>query len=131
MSKNKIGRVAWMDLTIDDATTVSEFYSKVVGWDIQSFDMGDYEDYCMNDPKTGETLAGVCNAKGSNAKIPPVWMMYIGVDNLEDSLKAVTEQGGNILGDKRGDGKGGYYQMIQDPAGAYLTLWEEGQEEDK
>ncbi len=119
-----------MDLTIDNATTVSEFYNKVVGWDIQSFDMGGYEDYCMNHPETGETIAGVCNAKGVNAKMPPVWMMYVGVENLEASLKAVSAQGGNILGDKRPDGKGGYYQMIQDPAGAYLTLWEEGQNED-
>lgn len=130
MSDKKIGRVAWMDLTIDDATKVSEFYSKVVGWDIQGFDMGGYNDYCMNDPETGETLAGVCNAKGSNAGIPPVWMMYIGVEDLNSSLKTVTEQGGKILGDKRADGKGGHYQMIQDPAGAYLTLWQQGSNEE-
>lgn len=128
MDNKQIGRVAWMDLTIDDADNVSEFYSQVVGWDIQSFDMGGYNDYCMNDPKSGETLAGVCHAKGPNAGLPPVWMMYVGVENMEQSLKAVTEQGGKVLGDKRSDGKGGHYCMIQDPAGAYLTLWEKGNE---
>lgn len=128
MSDKKTGRVAWMDLTIDDATTVSKFYNKVIGWDVQGMDMGGYEDYLMNDPATGETLAGVCHAKGVNAKIPPTWMMYVGVENLDHSLEAVKAEGGKVLGDKRGDGKGGYYCLIQDPAGAYLTLWEEGEQ---
>lgn len=130
MSDKKIGRVAWMDLTIDDATSVSKFYNQVVGWDIQSFDMGGYDDYCMNDPKTGETLAGVCHAKGPNADLPKQWMMYIGVEDIDKSLATVTEQGGKVMSGKRADGKGGYFCLIQDPAGAYLTLWESGEETD-
>lgn len=128
MSNKKIGRVAWMDLTVPDATIVSGFYSKVIGWDIQGFDMGGYEDYCMNDPESGETLAGVCNAKGSNTGMPPVWLMYVGVANLDSSLAEVKNEGGKILGDKRSDGKGGHYQLVQDPAGAHLVLWQEGTE---
>lgn len=120
---NKIGRVSWMDLTIEDATTVSQFYHKVVGWDIQGFDMGGYEDYCMNDPKTGETLAGVCHAKGTNASMPAQWLMYVGVENLDSSLEQVVKEGGKVMGDKKSDGKGGHYCLIQDPAGAYLMLW--------
>lgn len=126
MSDKKTGRVAWMDLTIDDATTVSKFYNKVVGWDVQGFDMGGYEDYCMNDPETGETLAGVCHAKGSNAAMPPTWLMYVGVENLDNSLEAVKAEGGKVLGDKRKDGKGGHYCLVQDPAGAHLMLWQQG-----
>lgn len=128
MSEQHIGRIAWMDLTVDDASQVSEFYKNVVGWTVQGFDMGGYEDYCMNDPETGETLAGVCHAKGVNAQIPPTWIMYIGVANIDNSIAAVKEQGGKIHGDKRSDGKGGYYCLIQDPAGAYLMLWEKGSE---
>ncbi|MEZ5016797.1 MAG: VOC family protein [Flavipsychrobacter sp.] len=125
MSDNniKVGQVAWMDLTIDDATSVSQFYHKVVGWDVQSFDMGGYEDYCMNDPKTGDTVAGVCHAKGVNASIPPQWMMYVGVESIDQSMEAVIEEGGKVLGEKRSDGKGGYYCLIQDPAGAHIMLW--------
>ncbi len=125
MSDKKIGRVSWMDLTVDDATTVSQFYSKVVGWDIQGFDMGGYEDYCMNDPESGETLAGVCHAKGGNANIPAQWLMYVGVESLDNSLAEVEKEGGEVIGTKRGDGKGGHYQLVKDPAGAFLMLWEE------
>ena len=122
MSNNKTGRMVWMDLTIPDATTVSDFYSKVVGWSVMGMDMGGYEDYCMNDPESGETLAGICHAKGSNASLPPQWLPYIAVGNLDESLAAVTANGGKILGEKRSDGKGGHYCLIQDPAGAYLMI---------
>ena len=124
MSNNKTGRVVWMDITIPDATAVSEFYSKVVGWSVIGLDMGGYEDYCMNDPESGETLAGICHAKGSNASLPPQWLPYVGVENLDNSLAAVTANGGKVLGEKRSDGKGGHYCLIQDPAGAYLMIWE-------
>lgn len=124
MSDKKIGRVGWFDLTVDNATSLSKFYSKVVGWTPQGMDMGGYEDYLMNDPESGETLAGVCHARGVNADLPPQWLMYIGVENLEESLKAVEEEGGKVLGEKRSDGKGGYYCLIQDPAGAHMVVWE-------
>lgn len=118
----KTGRVAWVDLTVEDADKVSGFYNKVVGWDIQGLDMGGYEDYCMNTPDDGETIAGICHARGGNAHLPAQWLMYVSVDDLEASLKEVTANGGKIIGDKRSDGKGGHYCLIQDPAGAYMMI---------
>ncbi|MBW7914612.1 MAG: VOC family protein [Taibaiella sp.] len=122
MDNKKSGRVVWMDLTVPNADEVSEFYSKVVGWDIMGLDMGGYNDYCMNDPRTGETVAGVCHARGVNAHLPPQWLIYLSVENLDESLQAVEANGGKVLGDKRSDGKGGYYCLVQDPAGAYLMI---------
>lgn len=122
MEDKKTGRLVWMDLTVDDATRVSQFYSKVIGWDIQGLSMGDYEDYCMNDPKTGETIAGICHAQGVNAYIPPQWLLYITVDDLDKSLAAVEKSGGKVIGDKRSDGKGGHICLIQDPGGAYMMI---------
>lgn len=122
MADAKKGRVFWLDLTVDNADKVSQFYKEVVGWEIQSFDMGGYNDYCMNDKETGETVAGVCHSRGGNASLPPQWLVYVYVDNLDASLEAVTREGGKVLGEKRSDGKGGHYCLIQDPAGAYMMI---------
>lgn len=122
MSNKKPGRVTWMDLTIENATPVSQFYSKVIGWDIQEFDMGGYSDYCMNDPESGDTIAGVCHARGGNASLPPQWLMYVDVDDLDKSLEEVTANGGKVVGEKKDNGKGGHYCLVQDPAGAYLMI---------
>lgn len=122
MENKKTGRIVWMDITIPDATTLSEFYSKVIGWHNMGLSMGDYEDYCMNDPKTGETIAGICHSKGNNANLPPQWLPYVSVPDLDESLAAVNANGGKVLGEKRSDGKGGHYVLIQDPAGAYMMI---------
>lgn len=122
MEQKKNGSVVWIDLTVPDATAVSQFYSKVIGWEIMGLNMNGYEDYCMNDPESGETMAGICHAKGVNASLPAQWLPYMTVESIDESLKAVKENGGKILGDKRSDGKGGYYCLIQDPAGAYVMI---------
>lgn len=122
MEQKKNGSVVWIDLTVPDATKVSQFYSKVIGWDIVGLNMGGYEDYCMNDPESGETMAGICHARGVNASLPAQWLPYMSVDSIDASLEEVIANGGKILGDKRSDGKGGYYCLIQDPAGAYVMI---------
>lgn len=123
MEKPKMGHIMWHDLTVPDATGVSEFYKNVVGWDIEALSMGDYNDYCMK-AADGEVVTGVCHAKGSNAYIPPQWIMYVVVPNLDEALAQCTASGGKIIGDKRKMGKENTYCLIQDPAGAYMMLYE-------
>ncbi len=47
----KVGTVAWIDLTVDDAGSVKDFYRQVVGWKTEDVDMGDYCDFNMNLPE--------------------------------------------------------------------------------
>lgn len=129
MEDIKLGKVAWLDLTVDNAQEVSEFYKDVIGWEIQGFDMGGYEDYCMNDPKTGDTMAGVCHARGGNTSLPAQWLVYLTVEDFDKSLVAVEAKGGKVLGEKKSDGRGGYYCLVQDPAGAYFMLSGKGKGE--
>ena len=49
--------------------------------------------------------------------------MYITVENLDKSLEKCKSLGGRILGDKRKMGKDTYC-LIQDPAGAYVMLYQ-------
>lgn len=41
---SNIGRIEWMDLTVDDASSVRNFYTSVVGWSSSEVDMGSYRD---------------------------------------------------------------------------------------
>lgn len=122
MSKPKLGRVLWADLTVENANEISNFYAAVAGWEKQGLSMGDYEDYVMKEPEAGEGVAGVCHARGANAYIPPQWLIYVAVEDLDKSLEACTRMGGKIIGEKRKMGPEGTYCLIQDPAGAYMML---------
>lgn len=127
MEKKKPGTILWHDLSVPDAVAVSEFYQKVIGWEKSGLSMGDYEDFVMQvpdgDQATGTT--GVCHAKGSNSYIPPYWLVYVAVENLDKSLEQVKALGGKAIGDKRKMGND-WYGLIQDPAGAYMMLCEQG-----
>ena len=122
MTKNKVGQIEWRDLTVEHAEHVSDFYSKVVGWQKQPVSLGDYDDFNMNQQSSGETVAGICHARGSNADIPPQWMMYVRVTDVEYSVKEVQQLGGQILKGPTSFGGESYY-VIQDPAGAVLTIF--------
>jgi uncharacterized protein len=120
----KIGTIGWVDLTVPDADALKEFYQDVVGWTTSAFDMGGYNDYCMNVPNSEDTVAGVCHARGSNANQPAQWMIYINVANLDESMEKVTARGGKVLNGPRNMPEQGRYCVIQDPAGAVAALFE-------
>ena len=121
--EKRIGKVEWFDLTVNDASKIREFYERVVGWTCNSFNMGDYEDYCMI-AKDQSTVAGICHARGSNADLPPQWMVYINVDDLTSSLSNCTALGGQQIGQVRAMPGHGRYCFIRDPAGAVCALFE-------
>jgi predicted enzyme related to lactoylglutathione lyase len=120
------GTLAWTDLTVPNAEEIRDFYAEVVGWVPGGVDMGEYEDFNMVSPATGEPAAGICHARGGNADLPPVWMVYFVVEDLEVSLKGVTDGGGEILVGPKSMGPGSAYAVIRDPAGAVCALYQAG-----
>jgi predicted enzyme related to lactoylglutathione lyase len=123
--KFEVGTINWADLTVPNADEVRDFYGAVVGWTPVALDMGGYSDYCMNVPESNKTVSGICHARGSNANLPPQWLVYITVEDLDRSLQACVERGGKILAGPTGMGPQGRYCVIQDPAGAAAALFEQ------
>ena len=117
-----VGSIEWRDLTVDDAGAVSDFYAEVVGWHKHGVSMGDYDDYNMNLPLNGETIAGICHARGSNSKLPAQWLMYVRVENANVSADRVIKLGGEIIQGPRVMGSETYF-VIRDPAGAVLAIY--------
>ena len=49
-----LGKVAWFDLTVENADELIGFYQSVLGWTAQPLDMGGYNDYMMAPPGSEE-----------------------------------------------------------------------------
>lgn len=124
-SAASMGRIAWLDLTVPDASATRDFYREVVGWSAQDVGMEDagekYADYSML-CEDGNAAAGVCHARGVNQGLPATWMIYLPVGDLEESLRRVKEEGGKVLKATRGSDGAYSYAAIQDPVGACLAL---------
>ena len=120
-NENEVGSITWTDLTVKNA---EEFYSKVVGWKTEAFDMEDYNDFNMNTPESGKTIAGICHARGGNENLPPQWLIYITVENVNTSAKLCKELGEKVLVEPKAMGNYGRFCVIEDPAGAVAALFE-------
>jgi predicted enzyme related to lactoylglutathione lyase len=121
--KPAVGAITWFDLTVKNAPKVRAFYEKVVGWKSNGLDMGGYDDFCMNTPADGKTVAGICHARGENVALPAHWLLYITVADLDASVKQCSKLGGKVIFGPRAMG-GGRVAVIRDPAGAVAALYE-------
>lgn len=119
------GCISWLDLTINDASASRDFYSRVIGWSVEDVEMEDkgerYADYNMLGGD-GNPSAGICSTRGVNLGLPPVWMIYLPVGDLGESLKRVEDEGGKVIKASRGTDGEYAYAVVQDPVGACLAL---------
>jgi len=124
--KNKVpvGSIGWVDLTVPNAEPIKKFYEEVIGWKSAPVSMGDYNDFTMLGPEDKIPYAGVCHSKGTNAGLPPYWLIYINVADIEKSVGKVKELGGEVLFQPKEMDNYGKYCVIKDPAGAFCALFE-------
>ena len=111
----------WLDMTVEDADKVSQFYADVMGWRRQTVEMGDYIDFVMLKPD-GSPAGGICHRRGPNTSLPAGWIPYFTVNELAPSLDAVVTRGGEQVGEIRAFGDAEYC-LIKDPAGNHCALY--------
>ncbi len=117
--------VAWIDLAVADASGLKDFYAGVVGWTTAPVSVGQYDDYSMVDA-SGKDVAGVCHARGVNAVIPPVWMPYFRVDDVEAAVARRLDLGGELIKPLDPPQPYGMTAFLRDPQGTAFGLHSPG-----
>lgn len=120
---SEVGKIGWIDISVDDASGLRDFYKKVVGWKSEDVSMGDYSDYSMAMPGSGDVVTGICHARGSNADMKGGWLVYITVADVQASAAACAANGGKLVVEPRGLA-GGQFCVIEDPSGATAALYQ-------
>jgi len=115
--------MAWLDLSVNNAEVVKSFYQEVIGWKVDNISMGEYDDYAMLEPINSEAVAGVCHAQGVNKDLPPAWLPYFLVADIEQSIAAVQAKGGTLMTEIKAMGSD-KYAVIKDPAGAVCAIYQ-------
>lgn len=113
------GTQGWLDLTVDDAAGLRDFYAAVLGWTPAPVPMndGEYEDYAMLVGE--EAVGGVCHRRGVNANLPAAtWVPYFVVADLAAAREAASSKGATVVEART------QMLILRDPAGAVFALWE-------
>lgn len=119
----KPGDLCWTELATPNVQAAKDFYGKVFGWEFIDQDMGDMT-YTMIKANNKE-FGGIWSIpKDSAGIIPPHWMSYILVTNLEESLEKAGRHGASIVRPATNAGTFGRFAIIADPTGAHIALWE-------
>lgn len=120
------GKRAWVDLTVEDAEGVRDFYQQLLGWTPQAVPMegkgGSYNDYNMCSAD-GTPVVGICHKQGANQELPSQWMTYFVVPDVRASVQAAESGGGRVISSPH-EGGGGSMIVLQDPAGVVFSVFQ-------
>jgi predicted enzyme related to lactoylglutathione lyase len=117
------GTFSWADLSTSDPDAGKAFYTALFGWDAEDNPLPDGGVYTML-RKGGKAVAALSGVQGEAQ--PSAWNSYVTVASADDSAAAARDAGGMVVMDAFDVMEVGRMAVIQDPTGAFLSLWEPG-----
>ena len=117
---NVPGAFTWNELASPDLDASGRFYGDLFGWTTEPLPDAPmpYLIVKNSDGRTNGSMRPVM-PPGS----PPFWLVYFGIDDLDEGLARVGELGGSTVAEPMDVGPGGRIAVAQDPQGAVLALY--------
>ena len=118
------------EIPADNAERAIKFYKKIFDWKIEKFPMADGDYYVIRtidvDDKMMPVQAGGINGGLVERKNPgQMFMNYIKVDDIDETLKEIENNGGEICLPKQEIGKDmGWIACFRDTEGNMMGLHE-------
>lgn len=119
---DKQGDFVWYELMTSDADAAQAFYEPLLGWKFAGSGTPGM-DYRLGS-KGGTEVVGLLELTEDMTKggARPAWIGYIAVDDIDVSLAALKDKGGQLfMGPNHLDGVG-HMAMVADPQGAPFYL---------
>lgn len=113
----RVGEFCWEHLNTADPAQALAFYTKVVGWGVQSFGP---MSFFMRDEGT-KPVAVVSQAP---AGMPAHWLSYVMVDDLAATNAKAKELGAEVIEERIEVPGKGAFALLKDPSGAAFMLSE-------
>lgn len=119
----KQGTPCFVDLATKDEAGAVAFYGALFGWTDESMPMGPDQYYHMFSLR-GSTVAGMYKLGAEMGDHPPYWATYIAVNNADEAGRRAADAGGKLQGEAVDVFDAGRMQLLQDPQGAFVALWQ-------
>lgn len=123
MAKPNGSEFCWNELATRNVQAAKEFYGKIFGWEFTDEKTGDMTYTVIKNKEEG--LGGIWQIPDEKKdKIPPHWLGYVSVENLEHVVKEAEKLGATIIVQPKPVGDWGRFAVIEDPVGAHLAFWQ-------
>jgi predicted enzyme related to lactoylglutathione lyase len=120
----EVGEASWHELMTTDAPAAMKFYSEVFGWrPSETLDMGPMGKYHMFNRPFG-MIGGMMNKPPEMAQVPPHWMIYFRVPDIDTAIERIKVNGGKILNGPMDVPGGDRVVNAMDPQGGAFSLHE-------
>jgi predicted enzyme related to lactoylglutathione lyase len=121
----KHGEFAWGELLTSDHEAGFRFYNELFGWqNIREHDMGAMGKYLLFG-QGGKEFGGMFT-KTKDMPMPPSWLYYVFVDDLDAAIARAKDKGGQLLNGPMDVPGGGRIAQMMDPQGAAFALLGQG-----
>lgn len=117
----KAGEICWRELRTKDLPAAMDFYTKMFGWTLKQSEVTpiDYKEIKLNDTACG----GMMSMEGADwGGAPSHWATYIAVDNADETVAKITENGGSVRVPPFDAPGVGRMSMVADPSGADFAI---------
>lgn len=124
IAKYDSGEFCWTNLGASDPEAAKKFYRELFGWSYREV-------------PTNNGLYSICQVNGHDVcaifpmmedqrkmKIPPHWLPYIAVDNVEGAVSKAKAAGAKLLHNPEDAMDAGRFAVLQDPTGGAFAVWQ-------
>ena len=114
------GTVSWNELNSNDIQKSLDYYTKLMGWTVQTVDMGmgDYHIFMKGD----QMIGGASAIMPEMGEVPDHWLTYLNVDDVDASVAETVAMGGKIINGPFDVPETGRMCILHDPTGAVVGL---------
>ena len=119
------GTFCWMELMTRDIAAAKKFYAELIGWKMTDQNIAGSPYTTVTPPGAKQSVGGMMQMAGPEFEgIPPHWMPYIAVEDIDATASKCTELGGTVKLAPRDVPNVGRFCVIEDPTGAVISLFQ-------
>jgi uncharacterized protein len=118
------GALTWTELSTRDPESAKKFYTALFGWKEKTSSGGGmtYTEFSVGDAPFGGMME--MNAQMAAMHIPPHWLTYFEVADVDASAAKAKELGGSVVVAPMAIPGTGRFSVIQDSGGATFAIYE-------
>lgn len=117
----KPGMLSWADLETRDPEKAADFYSRLLGWQVQEMNQGPEPYWQFNVDGQGE--GGIMPMPEMvPADVPAYWLDYFGTEDINESVDKAKSLGATVTVEPMNVGGMVSFAVLADPAGAQFAL---------